>query len=183
MRLFIAFILFSMTTLPAYSQIVVLGSGLARDCYEAAKDDTSFTRGGIETCTKALSHTPLKRENRLATYVNRGILYMRSENYPEAQSDYDRALKIKPDNEHALINRGASYVFQGEYDSAMESLNKAIEVGSEQLYAAYYNRAVVHEIQGDLWAAYQDLQKSLELKPDYEMALVQIERFVVEDES
>src|SRR5689334_1748816 len=56
--------------------IVVYGRGPAQDCYVAATADR-HSRGAISVCSLALNHDFLTREDRTATFVNRGVLFMR----------------------------------------------------------------------------------------------------------
>ena len=67
-------------------------------------------------------------------------------------------------------------------DSAFASLNRAIELDSADLFAAYYNRAIAREQTGDVTGAYYDFQKSLELKPDWDLAMRQLNRFSIADQ-
>ena len=66
-----------------------------------------------------------------------------------------------------------------DYNAAMESLNKAIELDSHDLYAAYYNRAIAKEQTGDIQGAYFDFKRADELNPDSDLAKRQMERFQV----
>ena len=59
------------------------------------------------------------------------------------------------------------------------SLEKAIELNSEDLYAAYYNRAIARENTGDVQGAYYDFVKSKELNPEFDATDRQLARFTV----
>ena len=121
----------------------------------------------------------MKMENRAATYTNRGVLRMRAGDYDGALSDYSTAKKTKPELGAIWLNEGAAYIFLKDFDSALISLDKAIELDSQELYAAHYNRAIARENTGDLAGAYADFQKTLELNPEFERAKWQLTRFTV----
>ena len=77
---------------------------------------------------------------------------------------------------------GANYIYQEEYDLAKEVLDKAIDLGTDDLFAAYYNRGIANERIGDITSAYWDFRKSLDLNPEFEIAERQLERFIVTEE-
>ena len=163
----------------ASAQISVIGSGLARDCYEAALIGRVSEREGEKICTKAIEAEVMKIENRAATYTNRGVFRMRAGNYDAALSDYGVAKSLRPDLGAIWLNEGAAHIFRKDYSSALTSLDKAIALESQDLYAAYYNRAIAKENLGDLAGAYLDFQKALELNPEFERAEWQLSRFTV----
>ncbi|MEZ5945831.1 MAG: tetratricopeptide repeat protein [Hyphomonas sp.] len=163
----------------AMAQVSVFGGGLARDCYEAAFYQTVSAQEGEKICSQALSAETMKFENRAATFTNRGVLRMRLGKYEASLGDYDTAKRMKPDLGAIWLNEGAAYIFRKDYGSALASLDKAVELNSQDLYAAYYNRAIAKENLGDVAGAYYDFQKALELKPDFERAEWQLARFNV----
>ena len=163
----------------AFAQISVFGGGLAQDCYEAALYQQVSAQEGEEICSKALSAESMKLENRAATFTNRGVLRMRAGKYDGALNDYTTAKKMKPELGAIWLNEGAAHIFLKDYNSALVSLDKAIELDSQDLYAAYYNRAIAKEHTGDVPGAYYDFQKSAELNPDFERTQWQLSRFTV----
>ena len=180
MRMKLLFIVAIAACLPAKAQVTVLGSGLARDCYLSVLSNRNVTRDVLNTCTKALQHENLARLDKAGTYVNRGILYMRNGNYNAALEDYDRALRLLPDLGEAYLNRGAAFIYMDEHEDAVTALNRAIELGSRDIYIAYYNRGMAHERLGLLNEAYADYSKALELNPEFERAARQLDRFILE---
>lgn len=163
----------------ASAQVTVIGGGIARDCYEAALFGRVSNQEGERICTKAIQAEMMKTENRAATYTNRGVLRMRAGDYDGALSDYGIAKNMKPELGAIWLNEGAAFIFLKDFDSALVSLDKAIELDSQELYAAYYNRAIARENTGDLAGAYADFQKTVELNPDFERAKWQLTRFTV----
>ena len=165
----------------AAAQVFVVGGGLAKECYELALRDNYQYRTAVETCTRALREETMNRENRAATYVNRGVFHMRDGNYDMALEDYAKAKDIVPDLGAAYLNEGAAYIYKREFESALAPLNKAIELDTTDMFAAYYNRAIARENTGDVPGAYYDFKKALELKPGWELAERQLRRFRIEE--
>lgn len=169
----------ALMTASASAQVFVLGNGLGGDCFQKTKNSYHSFRSAEETCTRALREETMTRSNRAATYVNRGVLRMRNGMYTEAVADYQKALDLNDDLGAAYLNRGAALIYQKQFADALPDLNRAIELESEDLFAAYYNRAIAKENSGDVPGAYWDFKKSLELKPDWQLAEKQLSRFSV----
>jgi|TARA_R100001143_G_scaffold57544_1_gene54864 tetratricopeptide (TPR) repeat protein len=163
----------------ANAQVLVLGGGIAEDCYEAAKFETVSPRKGAEICTRAIELEAMKPSNRAATFTNRGVLQMRAGLYEKALSDYATAKRIRPDTGETYLNEGAALIFLERYDEALQSLDQAIALGSKDLHAAYYNRALAKEKLNDVEGAYYDFRRALELKPDWDLAEWQLSRFEI----
>lgn len=163
----------------AAAQVTVIGGGLAKDCYLAAKYGLMSEAAAEALCTKALEHEALNVSNRAATFTNRGVLRMRQGKLDTALSDYSASKRISPDSGPTWLNEGAAFILKQDYNSALVSLDRAIELDSIDLYAAYYNRALARERTGDVEGAYYDFVKSKELNPDYAPTDEQLARFTV----
>ena len=163
----------------AAAQVTVIGGGIARDCYEAVKFNIGRAHDAEALCTRALELEALNLTNKAATFTNRGVLRMRQGEYDAALQDYASAKRIKPGTGATWLNEGAAYIFKKDFNSALVSLEKAIELNSEDLYAAYYNRAIARENTGDIQGAYYDFVKSKELNPDFAATDRQLARFTV----
>jgi len=147
----------------ASPQVFVIGNGLGGECYQKTKSAYSSFRQAEETCTRALREQAMTRANRAATYVNRGVLRMREGQHDKAVLDYNDALKLEPGLGAAFLNKGAAFIHQRDFSSAIPTLDQAIAFESQDLFAAYYNRAIAKENTGDVTGAYYDFQKALEL--------------------
>lgn len=166
-------------SLPATAQVFVIGNGLGSECYQKAARKSNNFLDAETTCTKALREETMNKENRAKTYTNRGVLRMRDGRYDQALSDYAEALRLRPGLGEAWLNQGAAYIYKNDFGSALQSLNKSIDLGTNDLFAAYYNRGIARENTGDVEGAYYDFQKSLELKPEWPLAERQLNRFTV----
>ena len=167
----VSFALFAalMAAAPAHAQLVVSGSGSAQACYLSAKTGNGGDLGAIRECSDALG-TTLTRSDEAATHVNRGVLYMRRGEQERAVADYERALELRGDLPEARINYGAALFYMERYDAALEQIDTALAMGTDKEAEALFNRALIHDRQGNLKAAYLDLTRVLELEPDWEAA-------------
>ena len=181
LKLVIAAAAMALAAETASAQVFVIGNGLGGECYQRTKNKYSNFRDVEEVCTRALREQAMTRANRAATYVNRGVLRMREGKYVESLDDYSCALKLRPELGAAYLNKGAAHIYQKDFASALAPLDRAIELDSADLFAAYYNRAIAKENTGDVAGAYYDFQKSLELKPGWELAERQLTRFMIDD--
>jgi len=163
----------------ATAPVFVIGNGLGGECYQKTKNSYTRYRDAEAVCTRALREQALTRANRAATFVNRGVLRMREGKYDAALEDYAEATELQPNLGPAYLNEGAAHIYRKDFESALAPLNRAIELESIDLFAAYYNRAIARENTGDVAGAFYDFQKSLELKPNWELAQQQLTRFEV----
>ncbi len=169
---------FAATALPAQAQVFVAGNGQAQACFMSAKTGDQGSSSAIRTCTEALDDM-MTRSDRAATYVNRGVLHMRSGDYERADRDLAEALTIDGTLSEAYINRGAVLFYLGNDDAALSALNTAIAAGTDKEAIARFNRALVHERMGDAKSAYYDLKRAVELEPEWGQAQDSLSRFVV----
>lgn len=151
----------------AYAAVTVLGSAEGQDCYYAARS-ASFGGGGISACNEALRNGSLDRTETAGTHINRGILYLRAENYDKAFDDFQSALKIVPNMPEAYVNRGNVFFHRRDYNAALADYTAAINGNTKQLYAAYYNRGLVHERMGNKAAAIEDFKQANTLNPSWQ---------------
>lgn len=163
----------------AHAQLVVQGKGHAAQCYEYAMAGNQGSRSALSTCTDALDDV-LSQRDRAASFVNRGVLYMRKGDQTKATMDYEAALAIRPNLTQAYVNHAASLIRQKKYDEALVSLNRALEdEDSPTRAAALYNRAIALDFKEDYKGAYRDLKAALAIKPDWDLALNLISRYDV----
>ncbi|KQY30173.1 hypothetical protein ASD21_13805 [Caulobacter sp. Root1455] len=162
----------------AGASTLVIGGGAAKDCADAAingrKDGASVT-----TCTVALETETLNFRDRARTYVNRGVLQMRQQDYDGAVADFDAASRIDPNLGEAFVNRGAAYVGTSRYGEGLSQIDQGLALGVKDPEKAYYNRAVANEGLGDVTAAYRDFSKAAELAPTWDAPKTELTRFTV----
>jgi tetratricopeptide (TPR) repeat protein len=124
----------------AYAAIWVVGQGPAADCYLAAATDRR-DRSSIDLCDLALNHDFLIRQDRAATFINRGVLWMRRDEDVRALSDFESAVALMPEFGEAHLMRGIALVELGRYGEAVDALTQSISLNPEGPERAYFYRA------------------------------------------
>jgi len=178
MRLAAAALVLAVVAAPASASVMVLGNDIAVDCSKAAFAGR-FDRDSISTCTRALEEDRLVRRDRAGTLVNRGVMLLRSKDYPAARADLDKAIALEPTLGEAFVNRGVVMMADADYDAALAEIERGLALGVDEPAKAYYNRGLVHEGLADATAAYRDYRKAQELAPDWEAPRKQLARFTV----
>jgi len=163
----------------ASAQVFVIGTGLGAECYNKTQSSYASSKDAEDTCSRALREEAMTAKNRAATFVNRGVLRMRDGRYDQALSDYASAKRLQPELAEAFLNEGAALIYQQQFEAALVPLNKSLELGIKEEFAAHYNRAIARENSGDVPGAYADFKRALELRPDWELAKNQLDRFEV----
>jgi Tfp pilus assembly protein PilF len=64
----------------------------------------------------------------VSALINRGLAYMRKEDYPAAIADLDRALASEPGSPLGLVRRGYIYEKAGQRDKAVADYRAALGV-------------------------------------------------------
>jgi len=148
---------------PSQAVTIVIGGGLATECYATAEYGDAFT--AFDICTRALSNQALSVRDRAATYVNR--------------SDCDQSIQRWPQLSEPYVNRGAALINMDRPQEALRDLDTAITRGLEKIHLAYYNRGLAKEKLNNARGAYEDYRKALELDPNFTLASEQLQRFLV----
>lgn len=160
------------------ASVLTIGGGYAASCYQSAKLQDTRSRA-IEDCDRALSEEALTRDDRVATFVNRGILHLRRQNLKNSTADFDSALRLNPRQPEAWLNKAVQQVRFGKGADAMPLVAKALEYQTSKPALAYFVRAMAHEDSGNIAAAYRDLQRARELDPDWREPVIELRRFRV----
>lgn len=178
-RALVAAIIALLISRTAYAAVTVFGSTLARQCYEAAEKHGAV-RTGLALCNRALTDEDLVARDRAATFVNRGILKLLSDDRAGALADYATAIRLQPDMGDAYVNRGLLYLREEDKDElALAEITKGLEIGTSDPAAAYFGRAFAYESLGRIAEAYQDFKHAAELRPDWNGPKKQLARFTV----
>jgi len=168
----------SLTGTAAQASVLVVGGGLAQSCYEAAEARDS-SAGALDACNRALTEEMVTPEDRVATHVNRGILYFHRSAVSQAAADFDRALQLDPREPDAWLNKAVLTVKHGNGVDALPMIEQAIALKTRRPALAYYLRGIVQEDRGDLRAAYFDFRKAQSLEPKWREPAVELARFQV----
>ena len=152
--------------------------GFGHRCYLAAKlRDTSSQ--AIRSCNRALAEKALPRTDRVATYINRGILHLHRSATKKAAADFDRALALDPSQPEAWLNKAILTVRIGGGAEALPMIQNALELKARRPALAHYIRAIVEERRGNIRAAYDDFRRAQELEPNWQDPAVELRRFNV----
>lgn len=162
---------------PAQAGVTILGPSLAAQCSQVTRFGRADT-AAVELCDAALKDV-MSTYFRAGTYVNRGILHLRRNEFDLARADFEAAMARAPEVGEVWVNRGALLIITKHYAEGLADTNRALELGVEEPEKAYYNRGIAYEGLNDAAAAYHDYQHALELKPDWEMPKRQLTRFTV----
>lgn len=169
----------SLFTTSANAQMVVVhGRGPAQDCYvSAARGDSD--RGAIAVCDLALNHDFLTRQDRAATHVNRGVLYLRRGADARALSNFNDAVAINPGVGEAHLMRGIALLQLGRLGEANDAITQAISLNVVRPERAYYYRGAANEEAGNTHAAYADYRRAADLAPGWRSPQTELARFQV----
>jgi len=160
------------------ASVISIGSNNARMCYQAADSNRAPRADDFDRCTLALAGAPT-REDLIATYVNRGLLFLRRGVIDAATADFDRALEIDPGQPEALLNKGAIAIRQEDMSSALRYFSAALEHRTRRPHLAYYGRAVAYEEMGNIPQAYADYVRATEAAPNWGPPRQDLRRFRV----
>jgi tetratricopeptide (TPR) repeat protein len=102
-------------------------------------------------------------------WYNRGLSYVRIQNYDAAIADFSKA--IDRGFSKALVNRGGAYIKTAGYGKALDDLNKAIQIDPAN-ELAYYNRGGAYLLLKKYDSAVADFNHALKLNPANQNALL-----------
>ena len=121
----------------------------------------------FDLAIKDYSHAIKMDPNNFDTYLNRGITYSAMLKYDNAILDYNVAEKIHGGEPLIYQNRGCAYFSVGKYIESSEDFTKFIEMNGQINLDIYYLRAIDYLNLNKLEASLNDINKVIEMKPDY----------------
>ncbi len=170
----------AMTIIPhqatAQSTVLAAENSLARTCYMSALT-MRHDQVAIRECGQALDIEAMVRDDRVATYINRGILHMLANNAAAANRDFDTALAMDPAQPEAWLNKSVTLQNAGNSSDAVNLATRAIELRTQKPALAYYVRGLAHERSGAVRLAYADLQRARDLAPQWGEPAEQLKRY------
>jgi tetratricopeptide (TPR) repeat protein len=166
---------------PAGAAVMVLGNTSARMCYEAAEARVAPSWDGIANCDRALSEEGLSEDDRNATFVNRGILRLRTGRFDTAIKDFDTAIARDPQLGDAYLNKGVAILrSRSDWDQAIGLFDAALQKRTRRPALAYYGRAVALEEKGRIKEAYLDYREASRIEPKWREPQTDLARFTVQ---
>ena len=97
--------------------------------------------------------TAIKLDPEMKYYMNRGLMFIETEDYHNAINDFNEALMFDSTNSTLYFNRGYTQALSGNYESAIKDYSKAISHDS--------TNAKVFVNRGDLWSGVEEHQKAI----------------------
>lgn len=94
--------------------------------------------------------------------------------YEKALAIYDTLLQLEPQHQDATFNIGAIYYDQKKYDAALEKFDLTVKRDAN-FFRGYYGRGRCYEAKGEKKKAIEEYKKCLAIKPDYELAAIQLD--------
>jgi serine/threonine protein kinase/tetratricopeptide (TPR) repeat protein len=97
-------------------------------------------------------------------YLNRGLLYLETKDYPRARGDFDRVIALRPDLAMAFINRALARLGTSDLQGAVDDLTRALEFKDAPTQALFI-RARARAGLGDKQGAERDRAEGLRREP------------------
>jgi len=158
------------------NSVVTFGNSDAELCYRAA-EMARVPAGSLDHCDAALRDRNLSKKHRVATLINRGILFNHQGAYVAAIADFEAALALDPAASAAYVNRGNTYFYSQQLDFAIEDYSTSLQMNPRNPHFAHYNRGLVHEAKREAKLAFADFIRAAELRPDWEPALTRVQQY------
>ncbi|MEM7457753.1 MAG: tetratricopeptide repeat protein, partial [Planctomycetota bacterium] len=76
-------------------------------------------------------------------FATRGMIYRELDQVERAIADLTRSLQINPQNANTWSNTGVAFKDAGQYDLAIQHIEKAIELSEQKSPHAYFNLGMV----------------------------------------
>lgn len=103
-------------------------------------------------------------------YKNRGVAFMKLKKYDLAIRDFEKGKSILPTLKGIHSNLGVAWYCKKEYEKAIENYSVELNQNSKEYYL-FFNRALCYAELEQNEKALEDVSKTLELKPDFNLAL------------
>jgi tetratricopeptide (TPR) repeat protein len=94
-----------------------------------------------------------------------GKLYTSAKDFPKAIRAYDKAIALDPYFTDGFFNLGFLYYASKAYARAEQMFGRVVELQPSYLDEAYFNLAVVQNLQGKNEESIRNLEKALEVNP------------------
>ena len=148
-------------------------------CYQAAVIHDSSPAAIAQCSTALVREATTAGQTRVATLINRGTILLVGKRHDAAMRDFDEALSIDPTQPEALLGKAIAVWNAGDSDSATAFATRALKYGPERPAVAYLIRGLANEQQGQLRAAYSDLQMARSLDPHWSEPARELSRYRV----
>jgi tetratricopeptide (TPR) repeat protein len=156
--------------------VISFGHTDAGLCYDAA-EMAGVSAGSLDHCDAALKDRTLLKKDRIATLINRGIVFNHRGDYTAAIADFEAALALDPEASPAYVNRGNTYVSTEQFDLAIDDYSTSLQMNPRNPYIAHFNRGIANEAKREENLAFADFVRATELRPGWEPAATRVQRY------
>ena len=94
----------------------------------------------------------------------RGYAYYRLKDFPRALADYDEAIRLRPNDPDAYLDRGLIFLDTAKFDEAVADFTRAHELDEDDIWPLA-NRGITHAWKKDRVRAEQDFQAVRAIDP------------------
>jgi eukaryotic-like serine/threonine-protein kinase len=105
------------------------------------------------------------------TYFNRGLVYLRQNDFQHALADFGHVIRLRPDFAEVYMNRALAWQGIKDYQHAIHDLTYALELGAPYT-RIYFMRSRVRALAGDRTGASHDLAEGLRRQPTDEKSWI-----------
>jgi tetratricopeptide (TPR) repeat protein len=120
--------------------------------------------------TLLLDQGGLAEQRRIAAFCARGELHREASRPGLALADFDRALRLRRDDDRSLAGRGVTFLAMGRHDDAVRDLSSAIKINPRNAWATAH-RGQAYLAMGRYGEAVDDFDKAIEIDPGYAWAI------------
>jgi tetratricopeptide (TPR) repeat protein len=159
--------------------VFVTGSALAAwtDDFEKGKLAVNSKRNdeAISLFNALISGKKLPKDWLSQAYFYRGKAFKQKKAWEQAIADFNESGKLDPKSASAFFELGVAYHNQQKYDSALQAYDQAIKLKPGS-YVYHYSRCVSNAWAGRPSGVITDCNKTLQLRPGYLPAMLEIGR-------
>ena len=137
------------------------------------KDNLDPNPKWIEEASANCSHALQLDDHLPAAYVTLGKLHTKLDKFDLALQEYQRALRLEPQNADALMGTADTYERMGRVADAEEAFKKAAELRPDD-WDGYNSLGVFYNRQGKYAEALAQLQRAAELTPDNSVVYINL---------
>src|ERR1039457_4912234 len=119
----------------------------------------------IPYLTFLINDANLGKATLVVALKERGEGHRLAEHTDDALADFNRAIKLNPDQAWVIGSRGQTYLAMERYDDALADFNRAIELNPDQAWAIG-SRGVTYLAMERYDDALADFNRAIELNPD-----------------
>ncbi|MGZ8496076.1 MAG: tetratricopeptide repeat protein, partial [Candidatus Binatia bacterium] len=103
-------------------------------------------------------------------FLNRGYIRSNKLDLDGALTDFDRAIKLNPNDAEAYFKRGRAFLIEGNAKFAIADFDKSISL-DDRNPLVYAERGFAHQTQGQQGEAQKDFERGLKLNNDLRLML------------